>query len=375
LSSWWGKGTLLAAAFCLAASSGVRAEVVEADGVGSILSGDVAQARDEAIIDARVRALEQAVGVLVDAETLVQNELLLAATVRSTTSGMITNYKVIGEGVDEAAGLYKVKISATVDKATLETGIKNGLTANMTVVVQLDEDMAGEPVPDPLVESEVVEALVNAGYDVRDREQIAELRRRDSELSRIKGDVEEAQVIGLRFLSNLVIKGTSRTTVHENKTEYAPDMSLPSAHARVTCRMVEVETGRIIGQEQLQRVKDFGQDGVDASEKALIKAAPQMVAKVLAWMNSDYLVQKMKTVTVQATDLPDMATFRKLVNLVEKARWTEGVQAGTFSNGGGTITLQYPEKLVYLATGIDRDPSFRLTTMDDRKIVVAAERR
>jgi len=374
LSSWWGRLSL-AAGLCLAASSGLHAEVVETEGVGTILSGDVAQARDEAIIDARVRALEQAVGVLVDAETLVQNELLLAATVRNTSSGMITNYKVIEEGPDASGGIYKVKISATVEKADIETGIKNNLTANMTVVVQLDEDMAGETVPDPLVESEVVEALVNAGYDVRDREQITELRNRDSELARIKGDIEEAQVIGLRFLSNLVIKGTSRTTVHENKTDYAPDMSVLSAHARVTCRMVEVESGRIIGQEQLQRVKDFGQDEIDASEKALIKAAPQMVAKVLAWMNSEYLVQKMKTVTVQATDLPDMATFRKLVNLVEKARWTDGVQAGTFSNGGGTITLQYPEKLVYLATGIDRDPSFRLTTMDDRRIAVAAERR
>ena len=373
MSSWWGNALLVAALCFLTAPS--SAEVVEAEGLGTILSGDVAQARDEAIIDARVRALEQAVGVLVDAETLVQNELLLAATVRNTSSGMITNYKVIEEGADASGGLYKVKISATVEKADIETGIKNNLTANMTVVVQIDEDMAGEAVPDPLVESEVVEALVNAGYDVRDREQITELRRRDSELARIKGEIEEAQMIGLRFLSNLVIKGTSRTTVHENKTDYAPDMSMPSAHARVTCRMVEVETGRIIGQEQLQRVKDFGQDGVDASEKALIKAAPQMVAKVMAWMTSEYLVQKMKTVTVEATDLPDMASFRKLANLVEKARWTDGVQAGVFKNGGGTITLQYPEKLVYLATGIDRDPAFRLTTMDDRRIVVAAEKR
>ncbi|MBN1424832.1 hypothetical protein JXA88_09775 [Candidatus Fermentibacteria bacterium] len=376
MSSWWDRASRSVLALLVLTTASIsRAEIVEAEGVGTILSGDIAQARDEAIIDARVRALEQAVGVLVDAETLVQNELLLAATVRNTSSGLITAYKILEEGPDAAAGLYKVKISATVDKASLETGIKSNLTANMTVVVQIDEDMAGETVPDPLVESEVVEALVNAGYDVRDREQITELRRRDSELSRIKGDVEEAQVIGLRFLSNLVIKGTSRTTVHENTTEYASDISLPSAHARVTCRMVEVETGRIIGQEQLQRVKDFGQDPIDASEKALIRAAPQMVAKVMAWMNSEYLVQKMQTVTVEAADLPDMASFRKLVNLVEKQRWVEGVEPGVFKNGGGTVTLHYPEKLVYLATGIDRHSEFRLTTMDDRKIVVAAERR
>lgn len=374
MSSWWVKVAFAVLIAAWGAPPSV-ADVVEAEGVGSILSGDIAQARDEAIIDARVRALEQAVGVLVDAETLVQNELLLAATVRNTTSGMITTYKILQEGPDPSGSLYKVKISATVDKASIETGVKNNLTANMTVVVQIDEDMAGEAVPDPVVESEVVEALVNAGYDVRDREAITELRQRDAELARIKGDIEEAQVIGLRFLSNLVIKGTSRTTVHENKTDYAPGVATPSAHARVTCRMVEVETGRIIGQEQLQRVTEFGQDPVDASEKAIIKAAPQMVRKVLAWMNSDYLVKKMQTVTVEASGLPDMASFRKLANLVEKQRWVQGVEPGVFKNGGGTITLQYPEKLVYLATGIDRNPEFRLTTMDDRKIVVSIERR
>ncbi len=372
MSSWLAKAALIC---LLAAPHLARTEVVEAEGLGTILSGDIAQARDEAIIDARVRALEQAVGVMVDAETLVQNELLLSATVRNTSSGMITSYKILEEGPDPSGSLYRVKIAANVDKASIETGIKNNLTANMTVVVQIDEEMAGQSVPDPVVESEVVEALVNAGYDVRDREAITELRRRDAELARIGGDIQEAQIIGLRFLSNLVIKGTARTTVHENKTDYAPGMSIPSAHARVTCRMVEVETGRVIGQEQLQRVTEFGQDPVDASEKAILKAAPQMVRKVLDWMNSEYLVKKMQTVTIEATGLPDMASFRRLVNLVQKERWVQEVEPGTFKDGSGTITLRYPEKLVYLATGIDRSPEFRLTTMDNRKIVVSVERR
>jgi hypothetical protein len=146
------------------------AEWIEGEGVGTILADDVAQARDEAIIDARVRVLEKAIGVLVDAEALVQNELLLSATVRNTTSGVIKRYDVIEEEATPD-GLYRVKIRADVLEAEdLEESLRNDLTSNLTLVVQIDEEMADEPVDDPLVESEVVEALIDAGYDVRDRD-------------------------------------------------------------------------------------------------------------------------------------------------------------------------------------------------------------
>ena len=347
------------------------AELINAEGVGTILDGDIAQARDEAIIDARVRALEKAVGVLVDAETLVQNELLLSATVRNTSSGIVTDYDIVDENSE--GDLYRVRIQATVEEAELAEQIRTDLTRNLTLVVQIDEEMAGEPIDDSLIESDLVEALINEGFDVRDRDQIEALRERDSELARIHGDTEEAQIIGLRFLSNLVVKGTAQTSVHENKTEYAPDMTIPSAHARVTCRMVEVETGKIIGQKQLRRVKDFGQDSYDASEKAMEKASPMIVQQVLSWMKSDYLVNRMKTVTVEARDLPDMAAYRRLANLLEKMRWVESVEVGSFDAGSGSITLRYPEKIVYLATRIDRDARFRLLTMDNRSIIVTME--
>jgi len=349
----------------------LNAEFIEAEGIGTILEGDIAQARDEAIIDARVRALEKAVGVLVDAETLVQNELLLSATVRNTSSGMITDYDVIEETSE--GDLYRVRIQATVEETDLADRIRTDLTRNLTLVVQIEEEMDGEPIYDSLIESDLVEALINEGFDVRDREQIEALRSRDSELARIHGDIEEAQIIGLRFLSNLVVKGTAQTSVHENKTEYAPDISIPSAHARVTCRMVEVETGKIIGQKQIRRVKEFGQDSYDASEKAMEKASPKIVQIVVSWMKSEYLVDKMKTVTVEARNFPDMATYRRLSNLLEKMRWVESVETGAFNQGDGSISLRYPEKLVYLATRIDRDKKFKLLTMDNRSIVVTVE--
>lgn len=365
MSSWWvsiGLIVLVCPAW---------ADQVVAEGVGSIIGGDVAQARDEAIIDARVRALEQAVGVMVDSETLVQNELLLSATVRNTTSGMITSYQILEEGRD--GDLYRVKISASVDRASLGEQIRRHLASNVSVIVMVDEEVVGTRVPDSVVESHIVETLLGAGFDVRDHQAVARLRRRDAELARARGEIQEAQIIGMRFLSNLVIKGTSRTTAHDNVTEYAPGLKLPSAHARVTCRMVDVETGRIVGQKQFTRVKAFGQDYEDASEKALLAAAPSVAAEVLKWFESEYLAERLQTLTLKARRLPDMAAFRRLVNLVEKERWVQNVQPGSFGEGEGTLTLRYPEKPVYLATRIDRSPQFRLVRMDSCSMVVEWE--
>src|SRR5205085_11681208 len=67
------------------------------EGYGSILNDDKAQARDEAMIDARRRALEQVAGVQVEAETITKNQALFDQLVRTSTKGIIQYDRVLEE--------------------------------------------------------------------------------------------------------------------------------------------------------------------------------------------------------------------------------------------------------------------------------------
>ena len=100
-------GLLLAQSGTVSAQGG-KTLSVRAEGFGTIIDGDVAQAKSRAEADARVRALQKAVGVYVEAETLVQNEILLDTAVRDKTAGFIQNYRVLSEGKANA-GTYRVE--------------------------------------------------------------------------------------------------------------------------------------------------------------------------------------------------------------------------------------------------------------------------
>lgn len=91
---------------------------VSAEGVGVIVDDNTALARDQAIQDGLRLVVEQAAGVMVSSETLVQNYEVLRDQVYSKSQGYIQRYEVTDESVE--GNLYKVKILAAVAEGELK---------------------------------------------------------------------------------------------------------------------------------------------------------------------------------------------------------------------------------------------------------------
>ncbi len=87
-------------------------KTVTAEGVAAIQQGALDIARDAAIEDAQKRAVEQAVGIIIDSQTQVENFQLISDKILSQTKGYITRYSVTGERQD--SGLLRVAITADV---------------------------------------------------------------------------------------------------------------------------------------------------------------------------------------------------------------------------------------------------------------------
>ena len=109
---------LVAAAALAAAAVPVRAQVapapdaprtVEADGVASVVAGDLARARDEALLDAYRRALETA-EVRVHSRTETRNFQVLIDEVSAGGTGYLESLQVTGERTD--GPLYRLHIRA-----------------------------------------------------------------------------------------------------------------------------------------------------------------------------------------------------------------------------------------------------------------------
>ena len=116
---------------------------VTVEGVGFLAGGDAAAARDRAIADAQVRAVEQAVGVKVDARAALHKSLLIADTVITHTQGMVRNYKILHEQIDPS-GLYRVKLQAEVDPEIMEAQFAAAAGAKRVLLIH-PADPPGSP--------------------------------------------------------------------------------------------------------------------------------------------------------------------------------------------------------------------------------------
>ena len=110
--------------FAAAAATGQAPEVKEvtATGVGSILNGDVAHAKDDAVEDALRQALEQTMGLFVSSETLVENAAVIEDNIYSKTQGYIQKYDILREGKKDAE-TYGVTLSALVKLSDLKSDL------------------------------------------------------------------------------------------------------------------------------------------------------------------------------------------------------------------------------------------------------------
>jgi hypothetical protein len=140
---------------------------VEAEGVAAIAGGDLARARDEALLDAYRRALEGA-EVRVHARTVTQNFTVLIDQVTAGATGYLSQLEVLRERAD--GPLYRIDIRAVVmpagspDPREALAGLL-GIMDNPAVAIGVtgDEPFAG------LAQAALTAEFTRAGYHVVDR--------------------------------------------------------------------------------------------------------------------------------------------------------------------------------------------------------------
>ena len=108
-------------------AKGDEVRTVTAEGVGAILAGDVALARERAIKDAQRNAVELTVGVLIDAKTINHNYMLIKDEIYARSTGYVQDYKILEEW--QETGLLRLIIQARVTTAPLQEDLDRVIEA------------------------------------------------------------------------------------------------------------------------------------------------------------------------------------------------------------------------------------------------------
>ncbi len=136
------------------------------------------------------------------------------------------------------------------------------------------------------VETTLSQAFQQQGYQVLDRQMVAQTLQREAELLR-QYDVEAAKQLGSRLSAHIVISGKSRTRVQEKTYSSLGGKKVTISQANISAKAIVVSTGKIVGARNAHARKPFDASGDLALETAAEQLGGQLVADIESYLTRD----------------------------------------------------------------------------------------
>lgn len=309
--------------------------LVTADGIGDIVAGAEGQARDVAFEDALRKAVEQAVGTLIESETVVQDSALVSDEILARSAGYVKKYDVISESKSESS--YKVTIRALISSEKLSEDLTAiGLLLvrkhKPRIMVIIPERNLGKMVSNPSAETGLIKKFLEKGFTVVDQKQVAKIRYNDSVKAAIAGQPKLAAKIGLQYGAEVLVIGEAFS-----ETVGTVFNGIISSRARIDVKVVKVDTADIMVADGRQA------SGLDITEGIAGKKAIQNVADEAADYLVDQILDKWKDEAANTTGFEIVVTganyaqFQDFKSALSSLRWVKGVHQRSFSNNRAVV--------------------------------------
>jgi len=306
-------------------------------GRAAIRDNDQAAARRGAIADALRAAVEQGVGVYVDAKSLVEDAALISDRILTKATGFAVIRSVNWERMTPDRAEYQVEITADVSSVPLVEALKQlGLTRRWRVMVVIPEQHLGRTIRDPAAETEMIKLLLRQGFYLVDQKQSAEVRNSSVMRQIEQGDFKAAAEVGRRYGADILVTGEafSQETFRKPVESGRIQMVVVGCRARVEYRAIRVDTAEIVSADGAH---ESGMDATTelASKKALAAAASKLAESVTQDL---LLIPAAGTYQVQ-TKVSGFTRIGNAFAFEEALRKLPGVRQVTRQNYTGGVDL------------------------------------
>lgn len=320
---------------------------ITVEGIGAIVKGDLAIAKDNAVNDALRKAVEQAVGTLVQAQTLVDKYQLISDEIYTKSQGYIKKYSVISEMPDLNQGILKVTIQADVSIGD----IKNDLNAiglllerknkpRMMVIIDEKIGSAESGYSPNLSESEtvIIQKFTEKGFNFVDQATVKKNIKRNMALQAIAGDDSAAAAIGLEYGAEAVIIGNA---VAKLAGKGIAGTEMKSIHASVTARAVKADTGEILATASEKGATahlDETAGGALAIKKASEKIASNLIDQIITKWSGEVGGQTTVQLVITGIDFVGLNKFKTIIQ--SQVRGVLKLNQRSFTAGVAVIDIE-----------------------------------
>lgn len=322
---------------------------VEVEGYATILEGKKDAARENALNNAFRRAVEQAVGVMVDSDSMVVNAELLNDRIYSKSTGYIKKYNIIDDRVDGDS--YKIKIRAVVSKVKIEKDIDEigqiiKKAGNPRIMLLIAEQSATDGKPtywwgsegssgSGTAENVLTSKFLQKGFNLVDRQVV--LAGIKDKLKNIGSNVSNDVALRLAAMGEADVVVIGQVTVNSGKPMMGT--SIRSNQASFTARVINADTGEPLA-SYTTNANQAHVDPVTGSSQSIQKAANDMAERL-----SYQIVGKLKkrasglhTIKLSVTGIKynDIKNFKEF--LMEKTESVEDINERGYT--GGILKLE-----------------------------------
>jgi hypothetical protein len=304
------------------------------------LQENQAISRDNAVKDALRKAVEQAVGVMLSSETIVENSALVRDSIYSKSQGYIKQYKIVKEAPVQIQNVYVVTVLAVIGVSDLKNdlsalGLLHARVGKPRTLFMVAQQQIGRDTPQYLpageigaAETAMKEEFMSKEFNVIDRASITAnlAANRITDLSDAT-----ARETGRKLGAEIVIKCTALVK-EGSRTAGSPVVSY---HADITASAIRVDNGQVLATGRGQGVsRHIAQN---TGENSALDLAGRDVAKKLI----DQIIAKWvaETSGVQVTQitirgLKDMQELLKIKEFITgELRGVQNIIQRSFDKG------------------------------------------
>jgi hypothetical protein len=182
-----------------------------------------------------------------------ENFTLVRDTIYSRTEGIVVDYKVLKEE-EGTGGSFFCRIQAKVDKTAIATRwgeVQNLLDqiGRPKIMVYIRERIDGEPQDGSILESQIEERLVKAGFDVVARRAMEAIAEKEKADAAAEDDVKKVQAIAKNFHAQVYIMGHGNANFAEIADMYGVKAAMYNCDAVAKCYYTD--TGRLLASESV----------------------------------------------------------------------------------------------------------------------------
>jgi hypothetical protein len=356
----------------LAVPAAHAATVVETTGESAITGDDVPTARLEAIARARWDAVERVAGVETKSSSFVNDFVLLDEAVIQRTSGVITESIVIAES--RQGDIYSVRIRATVGEDPARKAM-NQVASNRAIAAYLPMIAPDGSIHETHeVTAKLIRRLIKDGYEVVDvADRGLEVTGTQVRSALKNNDYSSLRSVLYKYGTNVLLIGTFELAQIGRKGQQDPTgtLAFDMVTATLNYRIVSGDGDglrTILASGHLTE-KGTGQSVERAVEDALAEFATNQLPEVVEDVQRTVRAKtRLVRVRIDGVDsMVDDSVVRETLRGIAWVARVEGERLGEYS-------VEYPERTLYLAAGINAKTGFRVADFSETSVLARYEK-